>query len=156
LSKAPSNNESPQDTYLRISVALKNLEEQVPMVQDQLNLIYNNIESYEMARQTIESLKDLDKDAEIMVPIANLIIMKVKVQDPNKYLVNIGNDISLVKNAEDTIKYIDKNIDLLNNMRQQLERDFQELMTQIQALQQKRNELLKMISGQSGGQIPGG
>jgi len=156
LNKNPSNPENIQDAYTRVIVALKQLEEQVPIIQNQLGLVYSNIETYEIAKNTVESMKELKENDEILIPIGNIMYFKAKIQDPSSFIVNVGADISIIKTPEETVEFIDKNIEMLNNTRQQIEADYQRLLSEIQDLQQKKEDILREVSSQTSGQFPSG
>jgi len=141
---------NPQELYLRISVALSQLQEQRDALQEQLELIYNNIETYEITKKTIENIKELKEGDEILLPLGNIALIKAKIVNPEEFIVNIGADIALVKNADDTIKYIEKNLELLNNTREKSEQDFRNILQEIQSLEEQRLEIMRQI--QSSGQ----
>jgi len=147
MSEKRPGEENPQEMYLKISAALKQLEPQVGAMQNQLELIYRNIETYEISKMTIENIKDLKENDEILVPIGNVILSKMSIKDPQNFIVNVGSDIAIEKTYQDVIKYLEKNIEILNKSREQAEKDYERLMENIQSLQEQKNMLLQYIQG---------
>ncbi|MHA1270224.1 MAG: prefoldin subunit alpha [Candidatus Helarchaeota archaeon] len=146
MSNSQPNEEDPQKIFYQISVALKQREEQVSVLQNQMGLIYNRIETYEITRRTVENIKEMKEGQEILVPIGDTIVFKAKIMDTQNFIVNIGADVMIVKNIEDTMKYIDKNIEILNNRKQEIEIIYQKIAQEINELQRKKNSLLQMFS----------
>ena len=142
------NGQDPQEIFMQLTTLLKQKEEQISIMQEQIGMIYENLESLNSAKKTVEGLKELKEDDEILVPIGSIGVVKAKIQDPHNFIVQVGADISIEKNAEDTIKYIDKNIESINSTRKLAESEFKKIMQEIQQLEQTKNTLLQQVSRQ--------
>ncbi|TFF86663.1 MAG: prefoldin subunit alpha [Promethearchaeota archaeon] len=142
-----------QNEYARIAVSLRQLEEQMNAIESQLGMISNNIEMYEIAKKTVENIKDLEEGAEVLFPIGDIVLAKAKILDPKNFIVNIGADISMEKDAQGAIAYLDKNIELLNNTIVQIQEEAKKVIQQIQMLEGRKNEIARSLGGP---QVPSG
>ena len=136
-----------QNEYARIAVSLRQLEEQMNAIESQLGMISNNIEMYEIAKKTVENIKDLEEGAEVLFPIGDIILAKAKILDPKNFIVNIGADISMQKDAQGAIEYLEKNIELLNNTIVQIQEEAKKVIQQIQMLEGRKNEIARSLGG---------
>jgi prefoldin alpha subunit len=142
-----------QNEYARIAVSLRQLEEQMNAIESQLGMISSNIEMYEIAKKTVENIKDLEEGAEVLFPIGDIVLAKAKILDPKNFIVNIGADISMEKDAQGAIEYLEKNIELLNNTILQIQEEAKKVVQQIQMLEGRRNEIARSLGGP---QVPSG
>ncbi|TFF89369.1 MAG: prefoldin subunit alpha [Promethearchaeota archaeon] len=146
MNNMPQDARNQQQEYLRISTSLQQLEEQASKIQEQLGMIYESIENYKIAKKTIETIKDLKEEDQILLPIGNIVLAKAKILDPQNFIVNIGADISITKDAQGTIDYIDKNIEILSKSQSETEKNFEQLIREMQALEQRKNEIAREVS----------
>ncbi|MBD3230339.1 MAG: prefoldin subunit alpha [Candidatus Lokiarchaeota archaeon] len=146
MNNMPQDAQNRQQEYLRISTSLQQLEEQAGKIQDQLGMIYESIENYKVAKKTIENIKDLEEGDQILVPIGNIVLAKARVIDPQNFIVNVGADISMVKDAQGTLDYLDIQIETLENSKNQTEKNFEQLIREMQTLEQRKNQIARELS----------
>jgi prefoldin subunit 5 len=69
---------------------LYNLDLNIRQVQQQLNAVNQQLLEVEAIIQSLESLKDIDKDADAFCMLTPGIFVKSKITDNEKVLLNVG------------------------------------------------------------------
>ena len=132
-----SKEEELQQKYLElqeVSTQLKQLQQQV-----------SNLELQFMEMQKVkESLEDLEKikgKKEILVPIANGIYKKAEMENNEKVLINIGADLMVEKNFEDTKKLIEEQIKEISKVINEINTELKNGTINLQYMQKEFQEM---------------
>ena len=83
----------------------------------------------------IENLSKSKAGTELFVPVSAGIYAKAKIDDTDKLLVNVGANTAVMKSVGDSKKLIADQIDNLNNVKQEMVVEFQNLSVQAAMLQ---------------------
>ncbi len=114
--------------YQQYLFQFQSLKQQLDMFTNQLEIVNASHGNLLNTKITIENMKNLKEDDEILVPIGGLINIKAKIKEPEKLLLYINQDVVIEKNLDSSIEYIDKLIE-----QHQSQENF--LRTQIQNLE---------------------
>jgi len=79
--------------------------QQIEKVIEQLSA---SLDSLTELKETIEEITQLKKGEEILLPVANGIFIKGKIEDSSKLYLNVGEGIVLDKNKEQALKLLEK------------------------------------------------
>ncbi len=83
------------------------IQERIEALREYLNELQLRKLEYEMTKRNLKQLKEGD---EILVPLGSGIFFNAKVGRIEKVFVNIGADVVMEKEVEETIKIIDEQI----------------------------------------------
>ena len=85
-------------------------KEQLNQLEMQSQYIQAAIMDYNKARLTIEQLKKIEKETEMIFPIGGGTYINSKTKKPEKFLIDIGAGIVTEKTYDEAIKKIDERI----------------------------------------------
>jgi len=88
------------------------LEEQQQLLSEQQQMIQQQIMGANLSKASIEGLKGVSVDHELVIPLGSYAYTKVKIIDPSKIMVSVGKEIIIEKTLDDAIKSM---TDLLAN-----------------------------------------
>ena len=101
------------------------LKETRDMFTNQLELMNASVSNLMNTKLTVENLKNIKEGDEIMVPIGGIINLKATIKSPEKILLYIKQDVFIEKGLDDSIEYIDKQINQHNEQIQYLRTQLQ-------------------------------
>jgi prefoldin alpha subunit len=78
------------------------LEEQLKNIENQLKLISDNLLEIKYITESIDEISKLEKDRIILSPVSPGIFVKAKIQNPGTFYVNVGNNVVVKKNLEES------------------------------------------------------
>ena len=115
------------------------LREQRDILAQNLNIFNASLQEHMNTKVTLENLKTTKEEDEILIPIGSIAVMKSKVRDSQKVLLNVSQDILIEKDIDSAVEFIDRvinqlteQIKLLNERLYQLEMTLQGMSQLIQ------------------------
>jgi prefoldin alpha subunit len=102
---------SPEE-FQRMVYLYQMLEEQQQLLSEQQQMIQQQIMGANLSKASIEGLKGVSVDHELVIPLGSYAYTKVKIIDPSKIMVSVGKEIIIEKTLDDAIKSM---TDLLAN-----------------------------------------
>jgi len=115
------------------------LKEQRDVLAQNLSLFNASLQDHSNTKTTLENLKNTKEEDDILVPIGSIAILKSKMRDSNKVLINVSQDIVVEKDLDSAIEFVDKvitqhteQIKLMNNRLYQLDMTLQGMSQMIQ------------------------
>ena len=116
------------------------LNQQVPQLHEQIQVINNNIQELQILKNSLEELESVRKDQEILIPLGQGIFTKGNIINPDELITNVGSNILIEKNLKDTKDTIKINI---LNLSKALERTEEEISRNIEKLQGLQKEIIE-------------
>jgi prefoldin alpha subunit len=121
---------------------------QQPRLEDQVRALIAQIESIraEIAaldsavtalRQTVATLRTLKKLGQgknVLIPVGSIAQVEMKIENLDRIVVSVGQNISAELSYEEAVKYIEDEIERLLALRLVLEQTIADLYTQIEQL----------------------
>lgn len=87
------------------------LKEQRQVFENQIDLINTSLSNFINTKSTIENLKTINLDDEILVPLGGMINIKAQIKDIEKVLVYVSGDVVIEKDLDATIAFLDRLIE---------------------------------------------
>ncbi|MFP4403281.1 MAG: prefoldin subunit alpha [Nanoarchaeota archaeon] len=128
-----SNQQMLQQKYIDYQL----LEEQLKKLEEQLNTISDNILELKYIHNSIGEISELEKDKTILCPVSNGIFIKAKIIDSKVFYVNVGNNIVVKKNIEESKKLIDLQKQEMTNSKETLLDNIHNLNEKLVELEQE-------------------
>jgi len=113
------------------------LKEQRDMFQNQMDIINASRSNLFNTKATVENLKNLKGDEEILVPIGGLIALKAIIKNPEKLLFFISQDVVIEKDLEGSLTFIDKLIEQHDEQLKFVTSQIQNLEMNLQGISQE-------------------
>ncbi len=99
-----------EDAELRQTISLaESYKQRVEALSRQVQALRVSLDEVTVASQALKAFRDAKDGEEIMVPIGSMSYITVKVTSNRNVLVNVGSDISVEKDPESAIRYMDSN-----------------------------------------------
>jgi prefoldin alpha subunit len=117
---------------------LQTLGMQIQQVQQYLEALEMQTQEVANALSSMEELEKLPKGTTAYVPLTNGIFVKAKLETTKEYLINIGNNITTVKNPEETKKILQEQQEELGRVQQHMVEQFSQMYQQYLALQMQQ------------------
>ena len=115
--------------------------QQIQVLEYQIKQLQNIIESVDTQlleiNSTIDALKDFNKlkaDDEILFPIASGIFAKGRLSDNKSLKINIGSNINVEKNVEDTILMMMSQAKDIESYKEEIEMQLQKFIDKMDGL----------------------
>ncbi|MHA1725413.1 MAG: prefoldin subunit alpha [Promethearchaeota archaeon] len=119
------------------------LKEQRDVFKNQLELVQTSLSNIMNTKNTIENMKTINLDDEILVPLGGMINIKAQIKDIEKVLVYISRDTVIEKTLDDTIQFLEK---LINQHKEQvkfLSEHIQQVDVSLQNVSQNLQRILQ-------------
>ena len=115
------------------------LKDQRDMFAGQLDLLNASLGNILNTKQTLENLKNIKENQEILVPIGGLANMKAIIKDPQKIILYVNQDVAIEKDLDHSLVFLEKVIEQhneqINFLRTQIQNMDANLMSMSQELQ---------------------
>ncbi len=99
-----------EDNELRQAIAaMESYKERVEAMSRQVQILRVSLEEVTMAADALKAFKGAKEGDEIMVPVGASSFITVKVTSNRNVVVGIGSNISVEKDIDDAIGYMDAN-----------------------------------------------
>ena len=116
-------------------------KEQMNSLETQSSYIQAAISDYTRAKMTLEQLDKTEDNSDILLPIGGSTYIDAKAKDTSKVLFDIGAGLVTEKKSKEAIKKIDertkdlqKNMEKISSMMQQLQADATDISVKAQKL----------------------
>ena len=103
------------------------------------------IEEARLASYALQNISS-DKENEALMPIGVGVYLKTNIPSIDKLLVNIGAGVTIEKNREDTLNYIESRIKEFELGLHQLTEQKKQITSQLEQIQQQVNVMLRQAS----------
>lgn len=127
--------ENTQNVDIEIS-QFQYLREQRDILRGQFEINNAAINNLLTIKTTIENIKNLKPDEEILLPMGGIVSIKATLKETDRLLVNISQDILIEKTIEETIEYIEKQLTGYNEHQKLLREQIQKLEIGLEGLNQ--------------------
>lgn len=99
-----------EDNELRQAIAaMESYKERVEALSRQVQVLRVSLEEVTMSADALKAFKNAKEGDEIMVPVGASSFITVKVTSNRNVVVGIGSNISVEKDIDDAISYMDAN-----------------------------------------------
>ncbi|MFX1338191.1 MAG: prefoldin subunit alpha [Promethearchaeota archaeon] len=115
----------------------KYLKDQRDMFIGQLDLLNASLGNILNTKTTLENLKNVKDNEEILVPIGGLANVKAIIKDPQKIILYINQDVAIEKDLESSIEFLDKIITQHNEQINFISSQIQNLDANLQSMSQQ-------------------
>ncbi len=148
MSQNEPRSEYSQQDVQQLMYVFQYLENQQNLLSEQLDMLESQIRGVSMSKVTMEGLKGVQIDQEILIPIGSNAFTKAKLMDPQKFLVTISNDMVLEKNIQDAIKSMDLLLESYQNIKNKLSDQLTEISNQLSKIRPQIEQIYEANAGQ--------
>lgn len=113
------------------------LKDQRDMFAGQLDLLNASLGNILNTKTTLENLKNVKENEEILVPIGGLANIKAVIKDPQKIILYINQDVAIEKDLDSSLEFLEKIITQHNEQLNFLRTQIQNLDANLQSMSQQ-------------------
>ncbi|TFF93837.1 MAG: prefoldin subunit alpha [Promethearchaeota archaeon] len=136
----------------RLASQFQYLREMQQMYEQNLDIINASLNNLINTQKTIKNLHDVENDEEILVPIGGMINLRAKIQNPEKVLLSVSDDVVIEKDLDRSNEFIEKLIEQHKDQVKFLNEQLQQIEANLQGISQRYRE--GMNQSQMGTQAP--
>ena len=133
MSKSQRENQSKLVEFQVLNQGIQNIHNQIKNID-------SNLSEFQILRNSIEELKKIDENREIIIPLGQGIFVKGRITEKNNLINMIGANILIEKDTDGTIANINKQIMELANARKDTEEELNKNVERIRELQKELNQ----------------
>ena len=119
---------------LRTEDQVRALIAQIESVRAEITTLDAAITALRQSVATLRTLKRLGKGKNVLIPVGSIAQVEMKIENLDKVVVSVGQNISAELEYEEAVKYIEDEIERLLALRLVLEQTIADLYTQIDKL----------------------
>lgn len=113
------------------------MKEQLEFTQGQYEIFNAALSNLLMIKTTIENIRDnVEENDEILIPIGGLVSIKANIKEIKKILINVSQDTIIEKPIEESVEFIDKQIDQSREQLKLLGETIQKLELNLEGMSQ--------------------
>lgn len=120
------NKEKLQELYMKLQM----IHEQIKELEKQGQLFNNQLVELNTTMEDLDDFKNLKEGTEMLIPINKGIHAKVTLKQNKDLLVNVGSNVCVQKNVEETKKLLSTQIDEIKKIQEQSILNLQQLAAQ--------------------------
>ncbi len=114
-------------------------------LEEQLQIFETSLTTFQFMKSTLENLKTINVNDEILVPVGPLINIKAQIKDVEKVLVRISEDVVMEKKLDDAIAFLENSIQQQEEQAKKFNEQFQQAELDLQNLTQNLQNLLQQM-----------
>lgn len=132
------NKEKVQELYAE----LQELNQNVKHFQSQLDAVTQQLLELAATSSSLEELNKIKVGKEIFVPLSSGIFVKAGIKDTSELLVNVGSNVIVKKDVISTKKLIQKQMEELKKIQNQMVADLEKMLSHASDLEQQLQSLV--------------
>ena len=131
-----------QEELSKYMALIEYYKEQINNLELQSSYVQNAINDYNRAKITLEQMKKVDKNSEILMPIGGSTFVYATNNNPGKVLFDIGSGIVTEKTTNDAVKNIDKRVEDLQKTIEKITSMIQQMQDEAAGISAKAEQML--------------
>ena len=100
----PSHEEQIRQKYARF----QQLQQHIEQISAQVEQMNQQQEELEISKNAVAELGNTAPDEEILAPIANGIFVKAKLMDTQRFVINVGSNVTVEKSVSEVVDLLQK------------------------------------------------
>ena len=125
----------------RLTYVYRDLETQLKSLEEQMVSLSSYSTGVNMTKSVIEQFKKSDeKEVETLMPIGSSAYVKAKIVSPDNFIVAVGRDTFIEKNATDALEWMKQLDENQKNLKTLLINKIQEVSTQMKHISTQMNQ----------------
>jgi prefoldin alpha subunit len=119
---------------VRVEDQVRALIAQIESIRAEISALDAAINALRQTVATLRTLKKLGKGKNVLIPVGSIAQVEMKIENLDKVVVSVGQNISAELEYDEAVKYIEDEIERLLALRLVLEQTIADLYTQIDNL----------------------
>jgi len=121
-----ANEDRMREKYLQFQT----IQQQIEQITHHVELLNQKNIELEISIDAIKGLENIEKDNEVLAPIANGIFLKAELKDNKNFIVNVGADVTVEKSSSEVIEILEQQKKEITENIMEAEKVFNQLQEQ--------------------------
>jgi len=135
------NEEKLQKLYVEFQI----LSQHIKQLEEKSTALNNQLMELAVTSQSIEDMKKVKQGTDILVPLSSGIYAKAQLKDSKNFIVNVGSNVTTLRDVDSTKKLIEDQIDEIKKLHEQLVEELQNNTSKAVLLEQEINKIASEI-----------
>jgi prefoldin alpha subunit len=127
-----------QNKFMAYQVA----EQQIKQHQEQLMKFQSQLQEISSVLQALDDISKVKRGDDVLVPLAGGIFFRAKMEEGQKFLVNVGSNTVVEKSLEDTKAIIKNQLVEIEHYKQHVTENLTNLITEYQMLESELKDII--------------
>ena len=134
-----------EDNIQKLYVEFQELDQQIKQLEQQNNQLSAQLTDLTSTVQNLDDIKSIKNGTEILVPISGGIYAKAELKDNKNFIVNVGSNVTTVKDVDSTKKLIETQISEIKKLQIRLIEELQNNTTKAKLIEQEINSIASTL-----------
>jgi len=139
-----------RDDLAKIAYEMQAYREQAQLMQQQMANIQLNYASLESAIQTLENIKKINKDEDVLLPVGSGAYIKSRIGNNEVALIDVGAGVIVEKPIPEAVLLLKARMNEIDSMRDKLQSSFEDVSKKMKELEESANKLVEKIKTDKG------
>ncbi len=117
-------------------------EDSLGKIQEQLEQLDENLLEINHIKSSLDDISRVNKGENILCPLSSGVFVRAKIEDTSDFLVNVGSNVVVKKNLEETKGLMDSQREEIEESKERLTQRYNEYYSKYEEL---RSELSQMV-----------
>ena len=127
------------DTVRRAIYEIEVLRQRLEKLESQSIVLSRAYEEHLRTKNTLEELKTLDSEKELLIPIGSETFIPGKIKIVDKVIIGIGANIAMEEKIDAALERVKKRITEIEKAQSDIHRKMEEIQTQIENISSQLN-----------------
>ncbi len=132
------------------------LRQTADVLTSRLNMVNVLINDLNIFKSTVENLKELKEEREILVPVGASSYVRAKISSVDKVLYAVGSDIFMEQDVDKALEDVEKRLDELHAMKRELQGQLTTVLRKLEESEKAIRTLSQAISRKHAGKAERG
>jgi len=134
-----------EEKLQKLYVEFQMLSQHIKQLEEKTAALNNQLMDLAVTNQSLEDMKKLKQGTEILVPLSNGIYTKAEIKDSKNVIVNVGSNVTTVKDIDSTKKLIEAQIEEVKNLHERLVNELQNNTSKATILEEQINNIASTL-----------
>ena len=134
-----------EEKLQKLYVEFQMLSQHIKQLEEKTAALNNQLMDLAVTNQSLEDMKKLKQGTEILVPLSSGIYTKAEIKDSKNVIVNVGSNVTTVKDIDSTKKLIESQIEEIKNLQERLVNELQNNTSKAAILEEQINNIASTL-----------
>lgn len=134
-----------EEKLQKLYVEFQMLSQHIKQLEEKTTALNNQLMDLAVTNQSLEEMKKLKQGTEILVPLSSGIYTKAEIKDNKNVIVNVGSNVTTIKDIDSTKKLIEDQIEEVKNLHERLVNELQNNTSKAAILEEQINNIASTL-----------
>ncbi|MCH8003836.1 MAG: prefoldin subunit alpha [Nanoarchaeota archaeon] len=134
-----------EEKLQKLYVEFQILSQHIKQLEEKSTALNNQLMELAVTNQSLGDIKKVKQGTDILVPLSSGIYAKAELKDSKNFIVNVGSNVTTLRDVDSTKKLIEDQINEIKNLQEQLVEELQENTSKAALLEQEINKIASTL-----------